>query len=120
MRGLRMRWNFAFDEDGFLEVVDDGSMSENVKDGLETVAFPFGNDVQMVESYLKEWRKLEEEFGFDYSLNTSSAHITRIDRQVVKVVDMYDQFEDFQYRAEDFVQFLEEFASYLKSLEVGS
>jgi hypothetical protein len=107
------------DEDGDVAVVGDYPPSENSRRAVETLIFPFGADAWFVKSFLREWRRSEAEFGFEYSLSTPGAAAVRLDRDTVEIEDMYGQFESTRFEETDFLNMLESLISYLESLEAG-
>lgn len=109
-------WSFTVDEDGMVFVVAPSAVPENVRLAVETLLIPFGDSVAAAESYLREWRRMQEEFGDDYSLSTTSAQISRVGPDEIELGDMYGQFEDCRMSVHEFERMLGQLIDFLKSL----
>ncbi|WP_206189230.1 hypothetical protein, partial [Streptomyces prasinus] len=91
---------------------------ENVRLAVETVLIPFGDSVAAVEGYLREWRRMAEEFGDDYILATTSAQVRRVGPDEIELGDIYGQFEDCPMSVREFERMLGQLVDFLKSLHL--
>lgn len=100
-------WYFAVDKDDL--VIPEGPVGTegNVRLALETLIIPFGTRVESAEIYLREWRRMCQDFDFDYVLGTSSATVKRVDSDHVEIGDLYGQFETCIMGVEEFELALE-------------
>ncbi|MET8113865.1 hypothetical protein [Streptomyces prasinus] len=109
-------WSFTVDEDGMLFAAAPSGAPENVRLAVETVLIPFGDSVAAVEGYLREWRRMAEEFGDDYILATTSAQVRRVGPDEIELNDMFGQFEDCPMSVREFERMLGQLVDFLKSL----
>ncbi|MEU3728258.1 hypothetical protein AB0E81_02435 [Streptomyces sp. NPDC033538] len=110
-------WSFTVDEDGMVFVGAPFGVPENVRLAVETVLIPFGDSAAAVEGYLREWRRMAEEFGDDYSLATTSAQVRRVGPDEIELEDMYGQFEDCRMSAHEFERMLGQLVDFLTPLQ---
>ncbi|MFD5494198.1 hypothetical protein ACFYY3_11085 [Streptomyces sp. NPDC001812] len=109
-------WSFTVDEDGMVFAVAPSGVPENVRLAVETLLVPFSDSAVAVEGYLREWRRMAEEFGDDYALSTTSAQVSRVGPDEIELGDMYGQFEDCRMSAHEFERMLGQLIGFLKSL----
>ncbi|MFE2760183.1 hypothetical protein [Streptomyces halstedii] len=107
-------WSFTLDEDDL--VIPEGPVGteENLRIALETLIIPFGTQAESVEIYLREWRKMWQQFGPDYILGTSSAAARRVGPGVVEIEDLYGQFETCKMSVREFESALESMIAFLE------
>lgn len=109
-------WSFTVDEDGMVLAAAPSGTPENVRLAVETALIPFGDSVTAAEDYLRQWHRMAEEFGDDYTLATTSAQVRRVGPDEIELGDMYGQFEDCRMGAHEFERMLGRLIDFLGSL----
>ncbi|WP_030062274.1 MULTISPECIES: hypothetical protein [Streptomyces] len=106
-------WYFEIDDDELVVPVAPSGISENLRLAVETLIIPFGLNAEAVQNYLREWRRMDREFGIGYVLETASASARRVSPADVEISDLYGQFDVCTMRAAEFEAVLEGLSEFL-------
>lgn len=109
-------WIFTLDEDDLVIPEGPASFSENARLAMETMIIPFGSREAAVVGYLREWRRMWDEFGVGYTLSTATAGVRTLSGEAVRIEDMYGQFDDCEISVVEFESILLALAGYLGGL----
>lgn len=108
-------WSYTVDQDDLVIPEGPTGTEENVRLALETLIIPFGTRAESAEIYLREWRRMWQDFKSEYVLGTSSATAKRIDSARVEIGDLYGQFEACTMSSEEFERALESVVHFLQN-----
>ncbi|MFC7266064.1 hypothetical protein [Streptomyces lutosisoli] len=115
-------WTFTLDEDEdededwvpFREPAGD----ENLRRAVETLLMGIAS-AGAAETYLAAWRADSQRWGSRFSLGTASAAAQRVSSELVRLIDLYGQFEDCDIAADEFEAMLQDYVAAARTAESG-
>ena len=112
-------WCFEVDGEELVTLSVTPEIPQNAVLALETLILPFGLSWRSASTYLCEWRRMARELSEGYTLGTSAAAVERLDGELVKIRDMYGQFDDCLMSNVGFEKCMEGLIEYLQEVEVN-
>ncbi|MET8827297.1 hypothetical protein ABZX40_15075 [Streptomyces sp. NPDC004610] len=107
-------WSFTVDQDGLVIPEGPTGTDENVRLAFETLVIPFGTQAQIVEIFLREWRKIQQDTSGGFVLGTAAATARAVGGDLVEIGDLYRQFETCMLDRREFELALVSLVDFLK------
>lgn len=109
-------WTFTLDEDEDWVPAREPAGDENLRRAVETLLMGIVS-AGAAETYLAAWRADSKRWGSGFGLSTMSAGVQRVSSELVRLVDMYGQFEDCDIAADEFEAMLHDYVAAARTAE---
>ncbi|WP_369231188.1 hypothetical protein AB5J56_07215 [Streptomyces sp. R21] len=112
----RAIWTFTLDEDEDWVPFREPAGDENLRRAVETLLMGIAS-AGAAETYLAAWRADSQRWGTGFSLGTASATARRASSELVRLIDLYGQFEDCDIAADEFETMLQDHVAAARTAE---
>ncbi|MFD5075422.1 hypothetical protein [Streptomyces sp. NPDC058371] len=109
-------WTFTLDEDDDWVPFRKPAGDENLRRAVETLLMGIAS-AGAAETYLAAWRADSRRWGSGFGLATASAAAQRVSPELVRLIDLYGQFEDCDIAADEFEAMLQDYAAAARTAE---
>ncbi|MGQ4389948.1 hypothetical protein [Streptomyces sp. SAS_270] len=112
----RAIWTFTLDENEDWVPSRNPAGDENLRRAVETLLLGIAS-AGAAETYLAAWHADSRRWGLGFSLATASAVAEGVSSELVRLIDLYGQFEDCDIAADEFESMLQDYVAAARTAE---